>query len=258
MAIARQTVFDIGMHTGQDTVHYLESGFKVVAVEANPLLVDDARVKFAKEISAGNLIVLNVGVSNRRGIMPFYINKRLSEWSSFDPDLGMRRGSDYEIMNIECVTTTDLLRDYGVPYYLKVDIEGYDFHVINDLPSDGPRPAYVSCEASEISLLDTLHEKGYRWFKLISQANNFNPLNIEQESKAYFPKFLHIRNGIQLRLQKIIKIKHPYSSSGPFGENTKGEWLGYDDARQTLLTFIRPEKGKPLNGISWFDIHAKL
>lgn len=258
MATARQVIFDIGMHTGQDTSHYLESGYMVVAVEANPLLVEEAQLKFAKEIAAGNLIILNVGISNQRGIMPFYINKRLSEWSSFDPELGMRSNSAYEIRNIECVTTKDLLRDYGVPYYLKVDIEGFDFHVINDLPSEGPRPEYVSCEASEISLMDTLHRKGYRWFKLISQANNFNPLNIDQESKPYFPKFLHIRNGIQLRLQKIMKFKHPYSSSGPFAEDTKGQWLSYQDARKALMKFLQPEKGKALNGISWFDIHAKL
>jgi FkbM family methyltransferase len=258
MATARQVIFDIGMHTGQDTRHYLTSGYKVIAVEANPLLVEEAQQQFAKEINAGHLIILNVGISNQRGIMPFYINKRLSEWSSFDPELGMRNNSAYEIKNVECVTTKDLLRDHGVPYYLKVDIEGYDFHVINDLPSEGPRPQYVSCEASEISLMDTLYQKGYRWFKLISQANNFHPLNIDQEAKPYFPKFLHIRNGIQLRLQKIMDFKHPYSSSGPFGENTKGKWLTYKDARETLMKFFQPEKGKPLNNISWFDIHAKL
>ena len=62
MATARQVIFDIGMHTGQDTSHYLESGYMVVAVEANPLLVEEAQLKFAKEIAAGNLIILNVGI----------------------------------------------------------------------------------------------------------------------------------------------------------------------------------------------------
>lgn len=258
MAPGKQLIFDIGMHTGQDTAHYLKMGYKVIAVEANPLLVEEGKAKFAREIAAGDLIILNVGISDKTGVLPFYVNKRLSEWSSFDPVLGMRENSAYEIMNVECVTTGNIMKEYGVPYYLKVDIEGFDFHVINDLPAEGKGPQYVSCEASEISLLDTLHEKGYRHFKLISQANNFNPIDLEQEAKPYFPKFLHIRNGIKLRIQKVIKLKHPYSSSGPFAENTKGNWMSYEDARKSLTQFFQIEKGKPLNNISWFDIHAKL
>lgn len=46
-------IIDVGMHNGQDTAFYLAKGFDVVALEANPVLVDAARIRFASEIESG-------------------------------------------------------------------------------------------------------------------------------------------------------------------------------------------------------------
>jgi len=258
MGSGKQLVFDIGMHIGQDTAHYLRSGYDVIAVEASPIMAEAGKARFAKEVEAGRLVILNVGISDRKGKLPFYVNKKISEWSSFDLSLGSRNNTAYDTMPIDCITMSDLLKEYGIPYYVKVDIEGYDFYVIEGLPDEGEKPQYVSCEASEISLLDTMYQKGYRKFKLINQADNFNPIDLSKEVKPWFPKYLNVKNGIELRLQKIMDFKHPYSSSGPFGEEAKGDWMTYEAARTALSTFLRPEVGTPLNGSSWFDIHGSL
>ena len=39
-------VFDLGMNNGDDTELYLRSGYKVVAVEANPILCASVAEKF--------------------------------------------------------------------------------------------------------------------------------------------------------------------------------------------------------------------
>ena len=52
-------IFDIGMHVGQDTAFYLAKGFRVIAVEANPLLVRDAEKHFKNQIETGQLTILN-------------------------------------------------------------------------------------------------------------------------------------------------------------------------------------------------------
>lgn len=251
----KRTVFDIGMHTGQDSINYLQEGFRVIAIEANPLLVEENTKKFDKYIASGSLVILNVGVSDKEGILPFYINKRTSEWSSFDFALGSRNNTPYEVKNIPCITTASLFDKYGVPYFLKVDIEGYDYLCINDLPEikSGRAVKYVSCEASEVSLIDTLNKKGYTKFKIIHQAFNFNPLNLQTERTPFFSKFLLIYNGVRLRLDKIIGSKYPYSSSGPIPEKTKGEWLSYEDARQQYVAF---NNLKIPDNRSWFDFHA--
>src|SRR5690348_13468276 len=163
-------IYDVGMHTGEDTAHYLKSGFNVLAVEANPVLAEQNKIKFAKAIEEGRLNILNVGIASKEEVLVFYKNLRLTEWSSFDKELGSR-GGGYEELKVNCVTTESLFATYGVPYYLKVDIEGYDYLCIDALGREDELPPYVSCEASDLSLLDTLYQKGYRKFKVIGQAN---------------------------------------------------------------------------------------
>ncbi len=44
----RDLIFDLGMHTALDTKFYLDKGFRVVAVEANPRMVESAREQVRK------------------------------------------------------------------------------------------------------------------------------------------------------------------------------------------------------------------
>jgi len=49
-------IFDIGMYDGSDTRYYLNEGFRVLAIEANPVLVQRAReLLFQDEIKSGRL-----------------------------------------------------------------------------------------------------------------------------------------------------------------------------------------------------------
>lgn len=251
-------MFDIGMHIGQDSKNYLREGFKVIAVEANPLLAQQNTQKFRSYIDDGSLTILNVGIADKEGVLPFYINKKTSEWSSFDLQLGSRNNTPYEVVNVPCVTTASLFAQYGTPYYLKVDIEGLDYLCINDLPpvSAKENVRYVSCEASEVSLLDTLAQKGYTRFKLIHQALNFTPVDLKLEKNPLFPKFLFLYIIFRLRFRKFIPSRYPYSSSGPIPENTKGPWLSYEEVRKQYTDFYQGEKNIPLNDRSWFDFHA--
>ncbi len=251
-------IYDIGMHTGQDTVYYLKKGYRVIAVEANPLLAEQNKKKFSKAIAAGRLTVLNFGVSDNEGLLPFYINKRLSEWSSFDKATGTRNNSTYEVAEVPCITTRQLFEQHGIPYYLKVDIEGFDHYCLLDIPDRGDKPSFVSCEAVYVEWLDTLYQKGYRKFKLLHQGYGFRPIDLRLESKSYFGRYQIIKNGIKLRLQKIIPFKHAYGSSGPFGNDTKGEWKSYEEIRDSYLAFYQYDKKTPLNPVSWFDFHASL
>jgi hypothetical protein len=115
---------------------------------------------------------------------------------------------------------------------------------------------YVSCEASEVSLLDTLHEKGYTKFKLIHQGFNFRPINLNLERNPLFPKFLNVYTGVRLKFRGVIPTRYPYSSSGPIPEKTMGDWLPYDTARKLFVDFYQGDKLVPLNDKSWFDFQA--
>lgn len=255
-ATQRNLIYDIGMHKGEDTVYFLRKGFRVLAIEADPILVEQATKKFDKAIKEGRLTILNIGIGSGNGILPFYRNHRLTEWSSFDKDLGARKGTSYDVIEVKCTTLDTVIKEHGVPYYMKIDIEGFDQFCVESLDPSNAIPKYISCEASDIHLLNLLKEKGYSKFKIISQSNSYQPLNLSQEKSAVFYKGQIVKMGIKLRLQKFIPVRHLYGSSGPFAEDTKGPWLSYNEAKEIYHAFQFGKNGGSLNNISWFDFHA--
>jgi FkbM family methyltransferase len=250
-------IYDIGMHKGEDTKFYLKKGYKVVAVEANPALVAQVSAELKSYIDEGKLIIVNLGIAEKEGSMTFYRNDHELEWSSFDKAIGTRDNTPFTEMQVPCRTAGSLLAEYGIPYYLKIDIEGYDPICINGIESAQNAPTYISCEASSIECLEALVAKGYTQFKLINQARNFTPFNLATEKNS-FANFIQQKwNRAKLRLQKFISFKYNFGSSGPFGEETPGPWMSADYIREAYYQFYSIQTNQPINGLSWFDIHAK-
>jgi len=269
-------IFDVGMHNGDDTAYYLHKGFRVIAVEADPTLAAQGQTRFASAIAQGRLQIANVGIASEPGTLPFYLCESHTEWNSFDPQLASRHGQPSRRIDIPCKRFKDLLNEFGVPFYLKVDIEGYDHLCLSDLNSDD-LPRYVSVEATSESLLETMRDLGYNGFKCISQQT-FACLGPEGSDARTPP----VRQGKVRRLmtpalqglykvgflQPLMKAVHrrlqvrrinDYSfypgSSGPFGEDTPGPWLPLAD---TLALFRRHLQCVDTNDPSiWLDFHAR-
>src|SRR4051794_6646259 len=77
------------MHNGDDTEYYLSKGYRVVAVEANPLLCQEAERRFASEIAAGRLSILNVAIAEEEGSAEFYVKRERAPQSSLRPPKDM-------------------------------------------------------------------------------------------------------------------------------------------------------------------------
>jgi FkbM family methyltransferase len=95
-------IYDVGMNNGDDTAYYLSRGFRVIAIEANPLLVEQGSQRFEREIAAGDLVILSIGVSDREGTFPFYICDADPEWSTFDVSTTREKGIDFREMTVSC------------------------------------------------------------------------------------------------------------------------------------------------------------
>src|ERR1700747_1615621 len=54
----RFLVYDVGMSRGEDTEFYLKKGYRVVGFEADPLLVDHCRRRFAAALAGGQLNIV--------------------------------------------------------------------------------------------------------------------------------------------------------------------------------------------------------
>jgi FkbM family methyltransferase len=270
LVIQRDLIIDLGAHNGDDTGHYLQRGFRVVAVEANPILADHVSNRFEEAVRTGRLTVLNIGVADHPGTLPFWVNDDNSVWSSFDPELGGRHGSRCHSVVVPCLRLDTIIRDYGVPYYLKIDIEGYDRVCLNSL-QPGHCPQYLSCELTHVDgLFEQLHNLGYRRFKLVNQSTY-------TEATPVFPNEFGFRalrklcvrvpavkqllpNGVRLEFDKFTPepgYRFPQGSSGPFGEQTYGRWRSKKEIERRYeriqSRFLRA--GVPVEQC-WYDVHV--
>jgi FkbM family methyltransferase len=260
-------IYDVGFHSGEDTEFYLRKGFKVLAIEAHPGLYQAGREKFAREIESGRLTLLHVAVAESSGPISFFESDN-DVWGSIRRDAAKRNqrlGAQWREIEVEGRCFGEILREHGIPYYLKVDIEGADILCLKALADFSDRPKYVSIEAEVDVLSGIRHEVaalkglGYSKFKIVRQGHV--PLQ-----SCPFPA----REG------QYVEYKFPYGSSGMFGEEAPGEWLTGDCAVETYRKIVRVQRlfgdkgwirhlpfGNRVTNfiqpdVSWYDTHASL
>jgi FkbM family methyltransferase len=219
-------IIDVGMHVGEDTRFYLDKGFNVVAVEANPDMVRGAEVRFADEIAAGRLRIFEVAIAECRGEIELAIagESGLASVVADEVRRAEEHGFEFERVPVTAVPFDDILREVGVPYYLKVDIEGMDLACVRALRHFDERPIYVSIESSVTSAetawgfdnvfaeLAELWTLGYRAFNYVNQMRVQQLPSPALEGRA--------------RVQLLPSI----NSSGAFGREVPGRWLTIEQA----------------------------
>jgi hypothetical protein len=75
-------IYDIGLHSGRDTGHYLREGCQAVAIDANPAMCAAAETQFCNYLRTGQLKIINRGVAKCKNQLEFWVYDDVSEWSS--------------------------------------------------------------------------------------------------------------------------------------------------------------------------------
>jgi FkbM family methyltransferase len=279
MKVDSNLIYDVGLFDGADTAYYLFRGYNVVAIDANPVMVDKARLRFAREIQAGRLTLLNVGVSRDSGTMEFWVSD-VPEWSSFDRSIASRDGTRHSAVAVATAPFGQILEQYGVPHYLKIDIEGNDRLCVDALKGT-TIPKYISVESECVgdsgvltdeeatAMLVLLKEIGYRRFKLVNQWSGWT--SVRSNGAAQLGLRL-ARKVARLKIRGLSSIadrftdsrktaglgfEFPFGSSGPWGEDVAGGWMTFEQARATYLRerhafFARKQASYSF----WYDWHA--
>src|SRR6266481_309562 len=171
-------IYDVGMHKGEDTGFYLRKGLQVVAIEANTEFCEECAQKFSAKIDSGQLRIINKAISNTVGTIDCFVNEAVSVWGTANLEWVKRneaRGTKSHPVKVEATTMKEVLREFGTPYYMKIDIEGFDFLCLEGLLGMEEKPKYVSVESSATSIRDTflqlalLDRLGYTKFKIVPQ-----------------------------------------------------------------------------------------
>lgn len=239
MARNNRLIVDIGMSEGNDTAFYLAKGFDVVGVEADPMLAEPLRQRFAEPLAAGRLRLLERAAAARAGeAVSFWHDTAEQGHSSLLPRGGAGAGVETTVTTIDWA---ELEAIAGVPYFLKIDIEGGEAAFLSSMVGAAALPAFISAEVQSFRPIELFRDMGYRHFRLINQA---------------------IWAGIRLpdppREGGFVPRPSPQHWSGAFGRELPGKrWFNYNEIKAIYDTVHRLwEFGTLITG--WMDCHACL
>jgi FkbM family methyltransferase len=133
--------FDIGANHGEHTAAFLSAGARrVVAVEPQAELANFIVEAFPKEIKSGTVIVRAQAVGSERGVAKLFpaqdSGKSMSTLSALFVEIARangRRWDETAAIEVNVVTLDSLIDEFGVPDYVKIDVEGFDFEVLRGL-----------------------------------------------------------------------------------------------------------------------------
>lgn len=124
--------FDIGAFRGHYAETFRELGARVVAVEPNPARAAEIRRHFP------GITVENAAVADRPGTLTLRIglddqhSTVSDEWAAMHPE---RWSTSIEVA---AVTLDELVERHGRPGFVKIDVEGFEAHVLRGLSSPVP------------------------------------------------------------------------------------------------------------------------
>ena len=217
-------IFDVGMHKGEDTDFYLKKEFRVVSFEADPDLIEHCKRRFADQIARDQLNIIEGAIAPEQpgDRVQFYASSH-SVWGTIRPEWVARNavigGATSRLIEVRRVNIAEIFNRFGVPFYLKIDVEGVDHHVLQVLQNLSYRPKYISIESEKnnfqelVSEINQLSCLGYKKFKIVQQKNIPNTKIVSHDISG---------NEFEYNFEN--------HSSGPFGEEIRQPWISYNKA----------------------------
>jgi len=235
--VNEQVIYDLGFYDGSDTDYYLYKGYCVVAVEADPDLVEQGRRRFEKSILNERMRLIHAAVADFDGESDFFINPASKHHSSLTREFAELSGGKAKKIRVPTITLRRLLEVSGsIAHYIKVDVEGADTLVAKSLLQVPVwKPKFISFEIGRSTYPDifsALRLAGYSKFQLVNQLNNPS------------------RTGTMYKFND--------HSSGFFGEDLpKDKWLPFQEmvSRYVKYTDLRNLDAQELS-LGWIDVHA--
>ena len=189
--------FDIGAHLGDKSKQFLDKNLKTIMVEPLPKCVEQLKKEFNER---ENIEIIQKAVGKSTGNMVLEVNTKMPTTSTMAKHWKRGRFSnekwDQKII-VEMTTLDHLIKIYGIPNYIKIDVEGFELDVLLGLSK---KAGIISFEFTSeffdqtISCLSYLKKIGYDEY-------NFSI----GERRKFFSKWSDIDNVIDLLKNEIKK-----------------------------------------------------
>jgi FkbM family methyltransferase len=143
-------VFDIGANVGAISEAFADAGARVVALEPNA----DAARHIQLLYPGKNIQVIQAAVGSHNGLATLHVSSDWdctctlsSDWMDNMAQADERyRGNWSRKEAVPLVTLDALVEQFGEPYFIKVDVEGYELEVLRGLSNQPPLLSFEFCK----------------------------------------------------------------------------------------------------------------
>ena len=164
--------FDIGANMGSRVATFLLLKARVIALEPQEKCVKELKKVFSKY----DVTIIPKGVGSKNEVKEFFladdplVSSFNQEWIKGMKDTHLQKKNWDKSEKIEIVTLDMLMKEYGVPDFIKIDTEGFELEVIKGLstPVKALSFEYTLPHLKEqvitcVDLLDALYKKEARF-----------------------------------------------------------------------------------------------
>jgi len=132
----RFLAFDVGANIGQFTAPLLKLGARIVAVEPDPNAAAILRIRFW---ARWPVTIEQFAISNQAGTANFYQQHPGSQRNTLQANEILAVGGASQIVQVKLITLSELIAKHGLPFFLKIDVEGHELAVLAGLQAAVPR-----------------------------------------------------------------------------------------------------------------------
>jgi FkbM family methyltransferase len=186
----KKVYFDIGCNIGEYTESLRRSHYdKIVCVDANPNVIQKVNERFSDD---DKIVVLNRAVSSQKEDVDFYICNSCDVISTCDERLindsrFTGRHNWDTIIKVPTISIDDMVNQFGKPEHIKIDVEGYEFSVIQSMTMN--YGSEIRFEWSEeriddiLQIVRYLSSLGYKGFSCLFEdkydavASDYKPID---------------------------------------------------------------------------------